>query len=98
MKRGHSTKEIWLRAKGEMPSFRFRPTRAAQESETSWHTGTIANAASRPSIYQIVTDRIISSLKAGMKKWFRFFGQCFLSGRTVLRVRLPEHNFRLASI
>jgi hypothetical protein len=25
MKRGHSTKEIWLRAKGEMPSFRISP-------------------------------------------------------------------------
>jgi antirestriction protein ArdC len=33
MKRGHSTKEIWLRAKGEKPSFRFRPARAAQESK-----------------------------------------------------------------
>ena len=28
-----STKKIWLRAKGEMPSFRFRPTRAAQEGK-----------------------------------------------------------------
>jgi hypothetical protein len=33
MKRGRSTKEIWLRAKGEMPSFRISPTRAAQESK-----------------------------------------------------------------
>jgi antirestriction protein ArdC len=27
------------------------------------------NAASRPSIYQTVTDRIISSLKAGVIPW-----------------------------
>ena len=29
------------------------------------------NAASRPSIYQTVTDRILSSLKAGMIPWER---------------------------
>ena len=27
------------------------------------------NAASRPSIYQTITDRIISSLKAGVVPW-----------------------------
>ena len=37
VKRGHSTKEIWLRGKGKKKtSFRFHPTWTEQESETSY--------------------------------------------------------------
>jgi hypothetical protein len=32
MKRGHSTKEIWLRAKGEQPPSESRPTRAVHRA------------------------------------------------------------------
>jgi hypothetical protein len=52
MKRGHSTKETWLSAKGGMPSFTNSP-----------------HAASRPSAYQTVSNRIIASLKAGVIPW-----------------------------
>jgi antirestriction protein ArdC len=69
MKRGHSTKEIWLRAKGEMPSFRISPRAGSTGEQTSWHSATIAMQPPGPSIYQTVTDRILSSLKAGVIPW-----------------------------
>src|SRR5579884_2773672 len=48
MKRGHSTKEIWLRAKGEMPSFRISPHAGSTGEQTSWHTATIAMRPADP--------------------------------------------------
>ena len=69
MKRGHSTKEIWLRAKGEMPSFRISPHAGSTGERNVMAYRNHRNAASRPSIYQTVTDRIISSLKAGVIPW-----------------------------
>jgi hypothetical protein len=71
MKRGHSTKEIWLRAKGEMPSFRISPRAGSTGEQNVMAYSNHRNAAtsSRPSIYQTVTDRILSSLKAGVIPW-----------------------------
>ena len=69
MKRGHSTKEIWLRAKGEMPSFRISPRAGSTGEQNVMAYRNHRNAASRPSIYQTVTDRIISNLKAGVIPW-----------------------------
>jgi len=69
MKRGHSAKEIWLRAKGEMPSFRILAPRGQHRRANVMAYRNHRNAASRPSIYQTVTDRIISSLKAGVIPW-----------------------------
>ena len=69
MKRGHSTKEIWLRAKGEMPSFRISPHAGSTGERNVMAYRNHRNAASRPSIYQTVTDRILSSLKAGVIPW-----------------------------
>ena len=73
MKRGHSTKEIWLRAKGEMPSFRISPAAGSTGEQNVMAYSNHRNAAtnSRPSIYQTVTDRILSSLKAGVIPWER---------------------------
>jgi antirestriction protein ArdC len=71
MKRGHSTKEIWLRAKGEKPSFTISPHAGSAGEQNVMAHRNHRNAAtvSRPSIYQTVTDRIISSLKAGVIPW-----------------------------
>jgi hypothetical protein len=69
MKRGHSTKEIWLRAKGEMPSFTVSPHAGSTGEQNVMAHRNYRNAASRPSIYQTVTERIISSLKAGVIPW-----------------------------
>jgi antirestriction protein ArdC len=69
MKRGHSTKEIWLRAKGEMPSFRILPRAGSTGEQNVMAYRNHRNSASRPSIYQTVTDRIICNLKAGVIPW-----------------------------
>jgi antirestriction protein ArdC len=69
MKRGHSTKEIWLRAKGEMPSFTVSPHAGSTGEQNVMAYRNHRNAASRPSIYQTVTERIISSLKTGVIPW-----------------------------
>ena len=69
MKRGHSTKEIWLSAKGEKPSFRISPHAGSTGERNVMAHRNHRNATSRPSIYQTVTDRIIASLKAGVIPW-----------------------------
>jgi antirestriction protein ArdC len=69
MKRGHSTKEIWLRAKGKQPSFRFSPHAGSTGEQNVMAYRNHRNAVSRPSLYQTVSDRIISSLKAGVIPW-----------------------------
>jgi hypothetical protein len=52
MKRGTQQKKFGLRAKGEMPSFRFRPTRAAQDAQiytnaASSLTASLSHAATK---------------------------------------------------
>ena len=69
MKRGHSTKEIWLRAKGEKPSFTILPHAGSTGEQNVMAHSNHRNAANRPSMYQTVTDRILSRLKAGLIPW-----------------------------
>jgi hypothetical protein len=69
MKRGQSTKETWLSAKGGMPSFTISPHAASTGEQKVMAHRNYHNAASRPSTYQTVTTRIIASLKAGAIPW-----------------------------
>ena len=58
MKRGHSIQEIWLRAKGKVPSFRISPHAGSAGEQTSCHTATIAmQPAGRASTRPSPTDR-----------------------------------------
>src|SRR5258708_24024373 len=73
MNRGHSTKEIWLRAKGEKPSFTIslHAGSAGEQNVMAYRNHRNTATSSRPSICQTVTDLIISSLKAGVIPWER---------------------------
>ena len=52
-----------------MPSFTISPHAGSTGEQNVMAYRNHRNAASRPSIYQTVTDRIISSLKAGVIPW-----------------------------
>ena len=69
MKRGTQQKEIWLSAKGEELSFTISLQAGSTGERNVMAYRNHRNAASRLSIYQTVTDRIIASLKAGMMPW-----------------------------
>jgi antirestriction protein ArdC len=69
MKRGHSTKEILVESQRRKALLQNLAPRGRHRRANAMAYRNHCNAASRPSIYQTVTDRIISSLKAGVIPW-----------------------------
>ncbi len=87
-----STKEIWLRAKGEKLSFRFRPCGSTGDQNV-WHTATIAM---QPSPYhcqpQSGRDSVGETVEDAPLRWRPFPAQL------LHRQALPWHQYPLALV
>src|SRR5690349_17577352 len=65
MKRGHSTKEIWLRAKAEMPSFRISPRAGSTGEHTMpYRNHSTANASSNDQQPRTAKEVIAANVQA----------------------------------
>jgi hypothetical protein len=62
MKRGHSTKEIWLSAKGEMPSFTISPHGCAPSPRTNTHESITHLSGAT---WKWTRQQVIDSMEAG---------------------------------